>query len=99
MLGGPEAAEVVGRCDSSADALAAAHTAGATLLVMAQPAHPAPLAGLFAPMAVLGLPAAGDAAAEPGDIGQVVMLGGRAIRLDRARLMALAGQLQAGVVA
>lgn len=88
MLGGPDAAEVVGRCDSGDDVLAAAHVAGATLLVMAEPAPDAPLAALLAPMSVLSVPASGDN-------GRLVVLGGAPLRLDRARLTALAGQLQA----
>lgn len=88
MLGGPDAAEVVGHGDAGPDLLAAARAAGATLLVMAEPAPGAPLAPLFAPITVLGVPASGDT-------GQLVALGGAPLRLDRARLTALAAQLQA----
>ena len=92
LLGGPAAAEVVGRCGDGEDPVAAARAAAADLVVVTRPEPGAPLLAMLDVdhLAVLALPAGSGGSA---DTGRLLQLGGSDIRLDRGVLGRLAARL------
>ncbi len=96
LLGGPPAAEIVGRCVAGDDPVAAARHSSADLLVVGKPSVAGPLSELIAvsQLAVLALPAAGST-----ENGRLIDVAGSDVRLDRGELGGLAERLTRGLIA